>query len=58
MNAGKTTSLLQAAYNYQERGMDTLLITPSCDDRYKKGTIASRIGLTASATIAEPEADL
>ena len=58
MNAGKTTNLLQAAYNYQERGMDTLLITPSVDDRYGEGIIASRIGLTAPAVIAKPDTDL
>ena len=28
MNAGKTTTLLQSAYNYHERGMRTLIITP------------------------------
>ena len=35
MNAGKSTALLQASYNYQERGMQTMVITPSVDDRYK-----------------------
>ncbi|MBT5885097.1 MAG: thymidine kinase, partial [Planctomycetaceae bacterium] len=29
MNAGKSTSLLQASYNYQERGMETLVLTPA-----------------------------
>ena len=28
MNAGKTTTLLQSAYNYHERGMRTLILTP------------------------------
>lgn len=58
MNAGKTTNLLQAAYNYQERGMDVLLLTPSIDDRYSKGTIASRIGLTAPAVMVDTNTDL
>jgi thymidine kinase len=50
MNAGKSTSLLQSSYNYQERGMDTLLFTPSFDDRFDAaGTITSRIGLSATA---------
>lgn len=49
MNAGKTTTLLQSAYNYNERGMDSLLFVPDCDDRYAIGTIASRIGLEANA---------
>lgn len=45
MNAGKTTLLLQSSYNYQERGMETLLYTPDLDNRYQSGTITSRIGL-------------
>lgn len=49
MNAGKSTVLLQSAYNYQERGMDTLLFTPSIDLRYGYGKIHSRIGLDAQA---------
>ncbi|MBT4884985.1 MAG: thymidine kinase [Legionellales bacterium] len=49
MNAGKSTTLLQSAHNYQERGMDTLLYTPIIDDRYKTGVIKSRIGLEKSA---------
>lgn len=49
MNAGKSTTLLQSSYNYKERGMDTLLFSPSVDDRYEKGQIASRIGLSETA---------
>jgi len=49
MNAGKSTTLLQASYNYNERGMDTLLFTPAIDDRFEKGSIHSRIGLAADA---------
>ena len=45
MNAGKSTNLLQSNYNYRERGMDTMVFTPSIDDRLKKGVVASRIGL-------------
>ena len=48
MNAGKSTSLLQAAYNYAERGMTTLLFTASLDQR-AGGRINSRIGLHAEA---------
>ena len=33
MNAGKSTTLLQASHNYRERGMNTLLLTPELDDR-------------------------
>jgi thymidine kinase len=49
MNAGKTTNLLQGAYNYHERGMRTLILTPAMDDRYGEGVVASRIGLKAHA---------
>jgi len=49
MNAGKTTTLLQSAHNYHERGMRTLILTPALDDRYGEGIVASRIGLQARA---------
>lgn len=49
MNAGKSTVLLQSSYNYQERGMETLLYTPIFDDRFGYATIASRIGLKSEA---------
>ncbi len=48
MNAGKTTTLLQSAHNYHERGMRTLIFTPRLDNRYGSGVVASRIGLKAS----------
>src|SRR3546814_18573577 len=48
MNAGKTTTLLQSAYNYHERGMRTLILTPALDNRYHAGVVASRIGLKAN----------
>ena len=49
MNAGKSTSLLQSSYNYIERGMHTMLLTPDIDNRFSKGKITSRIGLDADA---------
>jgi thymidine kinase len=49
MNAGKSTVLLQSAYNYHEKGMATLLFTPAIDNRHGVGVIHSRIGLTADA---------
>lgn len=58
MNAGKSTTLLQSSYNYQERGMDTLLFTPLIDDRYGVGQIASRIGLKQSAICFDETFDL
>lgn len=59
MNAGKSTILLQSSYNYQERGMHTLLLKPKVDDRSANAAhIASRIGLTALADCFAPEDDL
>jgi thymidine kinase len=49
MNAGKSTTLLQAAYNYRERGMRPLLLTPQLNTRDGIGQIASRIGLQSDA---------
>lgn len=49
MNAGKSTTLLQAAWNYREQGMRTLLLTPQLNTRDGIGRIASRIGLHAEA---------
>lgn len=48
MNAGKSTALLQAAHNYAERGMHTMLFTAIFDDR-AAGRIASRIGIHTEA---------
>jgi thymidine kinase len=49
MNAGKSTTLLQSAHNYHERGMETIIFTPMIDDRDQIGIISSRIGLSAKA---------
>ena len=49
MNAGKSTTLLQASFNYRERGMTTMLWTAAVDDRAGRGRIGSRIGLEADA---------
>ncbi len=49
MNAGKSTVLLQSSYNYQERGMNTLVLAPALDTRAGPGKVASRIGLSADA---------
>ncbi|MFM7037381.1 MAG: thymidine kinase [Planctomycetaceae bacterium] len=58
MNAGKSTSLLQAAWNYRERGLHPLLLTPQLNTRDGDGCIASRIGLSAAATTFSPAASL
>ena len=58
MNAGKSTTLLQADYNYRERGMETMLWTARLDDRAGIGTIGSRIALNAPAHSYTPDIDL
>lgn len=58
MNAGKSTLLLQASYNYIERGMATYLLTARLDDRAGEGRIASRIGIAAEADTFDAGTDL
>lgn len=58
MNAGKSTSLLQSAYNYEERGMKTLAYTANIDDRDKQGHVSSRIGLHREAELFSAETNL
>src|SRR3954454_24367008 len=58
MNAGKSTTLLQADFNYRERGMETMLWTASLDDRSGSGTIGSRIALSAPAHRFDERVDL
>ena len=58
MNAGKSTLLLQASYNYAERGMQTYLLTANFDDRAGTGRIGSRIGIRADADTFASKTDL
>ena len=58
MNAGKSTALLQASYNYRERGMNTIVLAPFLDDRYGQGVVTSRIGLQSEAVSIRPDEDL
>ena len=58
MNAGKSTSLLQSSYNYRERGMNTLVLSPVIDDRDGRGVVASRIGLKTEAKTIDPDDDV
>lgn len=51
MNAGKSTALLQSSYNYQERGLHTLIFTAEIDQRFAAGRVTSRIGLSAPALL-------
>ena len=58
MNAGKSTTLLQADFNYRERGMRTLLFTAGIHDRGGKGVIDSRLGIVANAIPFAEDTDL
>ena len=58
MNSGKSTQLLQAHYNYFERGMNPMAMTAELDDRAGKGKIKARIGLDLHAETFNAETDL
>ncbi len=58
MNAGKSTLLLQASYNYRERGMQTYILTAALDGRAGNGKVASRIGIDAAADLFDGNSDL
>ena len=50
MNSGKSTALLQAAYNYEERGQRVLLAKPGVDTK-GDDAIVSRLGVTRAADV-------
>lgn len=58
MNAGKSTSLLQSAYNYQERGMTSVIFTAAIDNRMDEGKVSSRIGLSQDALLFRHDSNL
>ncbi|MCT8341602.1 MULTISPECIES: thymidine kinase [Photorhabdus] len=58
MNAGKSTSLLQSSYNYNERGMKTLVFTAEIDTRFENGKVNSRIGLSSDALLFSQQTDI
>ena len=45
MNSGKSTALLQVAYNYEERGQRVLLVKPAIDTKGDR-EVVSRLGVT------------
>ena len=57
MNAGKSTTLLQSAHNYRERGMRAMIFTAAIDDRYGRGIVRSRIGLESPAELFDASTD-
>lgn len=58
MNAGKSSTLLQAAFNYGERDMRVSLWTAAIDNRPGFGAISSRIGLSSDAHRFLPDTDI
>lgn len=58
MNAGKSTTLLQSSFNYQECGMNSVIFTAALDDRYGVGKVSSRIGLQSDAQLFNDDTDL
>jgi thymidine kinase len=58
MNAGKSTSMLQSAYNYREQGMRVVVLTAAIDHRYGVGKVTSRIGLQSDALLFQADTDL
>ena len=58
MGSGKSIDLLKVAYNYEERNQKVLLLTAGIDDRYSKGKITTRIGISKEAHTFNKEDDL
>lgn len=58
MNAGKSIEVIKVAHNYEERGKRVLALVPGVDDRYGKGRITSRIGLSREATIVNDDTNI
>ena len=58
MNAGKSIEVIKVAHNYEERGKRVLALVPGVDDRYGKGKITSRIGLSRDATIVNEDTNI
>lgn len=58
MNAGKSTALLQSAYNYEERGMRSEIFTAQLDNRFGEGKVTSRIGLAKPAHLFNSDTQL
>ncbi|QJR13521.1 thymidine kinase [Usitatibacter palustris] len=55
MNAGKSTNLLQVAYNYEERGQVVVIYTAGLDDRAGRGVVSSRLDVERPARTFSPE---
>ncbi|TRW27745.1 thymidine kinase [Criibacterium bergeronii] len=59
MNGGKTLDLIRSAYNYQEMGMDVIVLKPEIGTRTEEiNELFSRAGVRFSCTPFSKEADL
>jgi len=58
MNAGKSIDLLRCNHNYIENNKKTLCFTSSKDDRYGKGKITSRIGISIDAILIDDNTNI
>ncbi|GAA0770701.1 thymidine kinase [Clostridium subterminale] len=56
MNCGKSTNLLQVAYNYEERGMKVIIIKPNTDTK-GGNKIVSRLGVTKEVDLSFAEGE-
>lgn len=51
MNAGKSTALMQAAHNYEEKGMSVLVMKPAIDTKWND-KLVSRLGIERKVDVA------
>lgn len=58
MNAGKSLELIKVAHNYEERGMEVLVLTPAKDNRYEEGFVTTRLGIQIPAEQVFEDTDL
>ena len=58
MNAGKSIELLKVAWNYEEKNKKVLVMTSGLDDRYGKGMVRSRAGLSREAFPIEEDTNI
>lgn len=58
MNSGKSTHLLQVNHNYNNSNMVSIVLSPSIDDRFGKGKVTSRMGISTDSIIFERNKDL
>lgn len=57
MNTGKSTQLLQIAYNYEEGGQRIKLFTAAIDNRTSLGEVSSRLGARRAADVFDESTD-